>query len=103
MFDMKEYWQRPEVKELHNKRSRNRITYKGKRIYLEEKPRLGLCELCDVQGYTHIHHVEYDESDVLKNTVELCPSCHGKETMKVEQRIHDPINGRFIMEVKKNE
>jgi hypothetical protein len=52
----------------------------GKRqILLKDNPRTGVCSLCRKQGKTHLHHINYHENDPLKDTVELCISCHNKE------------------------
>lgn len=58
------------------------ISFKGKRIVLKEKPRTGYCEQCSNNIFdetckrTSMHHFIYDENDPLKNTIELCNSCH---------------------------
>ena len=65
-------------KEWFNKRLR----FKNERINLKENPRKGICKICNKQGLTHIHHIQYHEDDPLKDTVELCPSCHRKKKIK---------------------
>jgi len=64
-----------------------RIVFKGKRISIKKNPRIGVCNWCRaVVGIdckqTQMHHVEYHDDDVLKDTIELCVSCHGKESMR---------------------
>lgn len=58
-----------------------RINFKGRRIYLEENPRIGVCNLCrNVVPFdcerTAMHHEKYDESEPLKYTLEVCTICH---------------------------
>ena len=31
---------------------------------------------------TSLHHEKYDDSDPLKHTIEVCNSCHGKDSME---------------------
>jgi len=67
----------PRVKVI---RERVRMRYKGKMIELKENPRTGYCSICNWEGLTHIHHfAEYHDDDPLKDTIELCPSCHAKQ------------------------
>lgn len=58
--------------------STKRIRFKGKFISLNLEPRTGVCNLCRFVGLTHMHHTQYDESDPLKHTIEICASCHMK-------------------------
>ncbi len=70
-----------------------RISFKGKDVYVNKRPRKGICKLCgkkigdtytDCYGkqkiikFTHMHHNKYDKSDPIKHTKELCPSCHSE-------------------------
>ena len=58
----------------------------GKLIRVKENPRKGVCQWCGKKGFTNIHHfAEYHEDDPLKDTVELCASCHTKETRRLEK------------------
>ena len=57
----------------------NGLSFKGKWVELEFNPRLGKCSKCGFNGRTHLHHKQYDESNPLKNTIELCASCHRAE------------------------
>jgi hypothetical protein len=64
-----------------------RINFKGKNKRLKINPRKGVCSLCGaMKGIdckrTAMHHLIYDESDPLANTIELCLSCHMKEHAK---------------------
>jgi hypothetical protein len=68
-----------------------RIKYKDKRVYLDKIPRTGVCKLCGARvgvdcQRTHIHHAKYDDSDVIKNTVEVCPACHNRLTFNWDKR-----------------
>lgn len=48
------------------------------------KVRNGICQRCGKVGQTHLHHEEYDDTNILKYTVELCPSCHAKESWRLD-------------------
>jgi len=66
----------PKWRSINNKR---RIKFKGKHILLKENPRTGVCSLCNHHGRTNTHHfAEYHDDDPLKDTIELCVSCHHK-------------------------
>ena len=71
-------------KEYRLKNQQSRIVFKGKRVYHALKIiRIGICNLCRaVVGFdckrTNMHHEEYDNENVLKHTIEVCPSCHKK-------------------------
>jgi len=60
--------------------SARRIWFKTKRVYVKDCPRTGICSLCRRKGLTHLHHIQYDENEPLAHTIEVCPSCHMKET-----------------------
>ena len=82
------------------------LHYRGKQIWLGFNPRKHICQRCGKRGFTHMHHfAEYHDDDPLRDTIELCRSCHGKESWKLgqyeEARKHrkpiivkDPKNGR---------
>lgn len=71
-------------KEYSREKSKEKITFKGKRVILNHNPRIGICSNCHkrvIDGeikQTQMHHTQYDESNPLAFTVELCPSCHQK-------------------------
>jgi len=65
-----------------NNPKRIRLRFKDKSVLLKENPRKGICSKCCKKGYTHIHHLEYHNNDVLKDAIELCASCHAYETWK---------------------
>lgn len=69
------------------------LLFKNKRVSLKDNPRIGQCQKCDkkIGDYyinkfgkraiikrTGIHHIKYHENNVLKDTIELCVSCHAK-------------------------
>ena len=73
---------------------RKSFLFKKKRIHLPEDPRKEVCSNCGRQRRTDMHHDEYDESDPLAYTRELCRSCH----MKISPRTRDS-RGRFLPKV----
>jgi hypothetical protein len=67
----------------HRGERKARITFKVgdhefKRLYVDGEPRQGTCSECGIVGQTHLHHDSYDPNDPLKDTRELCVSCHTK-------------------------
>ena len=79
--------------ELIKKFNGRRMKFKDKIIFLKENPRKGVCGYCgkkigdefvnhkgetDIIKKTDIHHEEYHLDNPLKNSIELCVSCHGK-------------------------
>ena len=59
------------------------MKFRDKHIHVKENPRIGVCNLCRaVVGTdcekTSIHHLEYHDDDPLRDTIELCNSCHAK-------------------------
>jgi hypothetical protein len=62
-----------------------RLTYKGKYLFAHEKVRNNQCIKCGKIGYTHLHHVIYHDDNPLKDTMELCASCHAVETWKTRR------------------
>jgi len=70
--------------------SPRRLNYKGKSIPLKERVLTGVCSWCHRKvgegiKRTHIHHLQYHDNDVLKDTIELCPSCHYKESWRLRR------------------
>ena len=59
-----------------------RIWFKDRRIELKQNPKTHVCSLCRKQGLTHMHHLEYHYDDPIKDTIELCVSCHNKQRNK---------------------
>jgi len=62
-----------------------RIKFKGKQIQIGINPRKGICSKCGKKAETDMHHTKYDRNNVLANTVELCNSCHIKETWRTRE------------------
>ena len=65
--------------------SHNRMHFNKKDLHLQFNPRTGFCSNCGRVGKTHLHHDQYDEANPLAHTVELCMSCHMKETWRAKQ------------------
>jgi hypothetical protein len=69
-------------KQRHNEVMSNRITFKGKRVYLKENPRKGICTDCGAviaekqTRQAPMHHEKYIEEKPDDCTVEICDSCH---------------------------
>jgi hypothetical protein len=75
----------------------NRIYFKGRTRAVNIIPRIGVCNFCRaVKGlinaqmdklckFTSIAHLSYHEDDILKDTIELCISCHSKYDMNVRK------------------
>lgn len=66
--------------------------YRGKHISYLRDIRCGVCNWCRaVLGIDtdkmHLHHDEnkYDDTNPLRFTIELCPRCHGKETIRLSR------------------
>jgi len=81
--------------EMRRQRNERRIKFRNKQVTLSHNPRTGYCSWCTNNIHdgsckkTQIHHREYHEDDFLKDTVELCASCHRKETIRLS-RSDDP-------------
>jgi hypothetical protein len=78
-------------KETQENTLNRRLTFKGKLIHLPEEFRINKCSECGkvypdgLKQRTQIHHIKYDENDVLKSTIELCRSCHMKLHWKLRR------------------
>ena len=74
-----------------------RLVYKDKRLFMKENPRTGICSICHmkvgeeyincfgkiaIMKQTQMHHIQYHDDEPLKDTIELCVSCHRKEHIK---------------------
>ena len=81
-------YQRYDKKYDKEVRQKKRITFKDKRIRLKVYPRTGYCSWCPNNIFdkscrrTSMHHLEYMDGKPLDKTIEICNSCHIKETMK---------------------
>jgi hypothetical protein len=86
-----------ETKEQIKNRNARRFRFLERNPYLKENPRKGVCQFCNkkvgdeyincfgkiaIINKPHIHHINYHDTDILKDTIELCVSCHIKETNK---------------------
>jgi len=60
------------------------IRFKDEQIHVGKFVREGLCQHCGKTGYTHLHHEQYDIENILRHTIELCPSCHAKESWRLD-------------------
>ena len=91
----------PKYNPINCKRNNTRkIFFKGKFVYLKKNPKKGICSWCkkkigdsyiNAKGQiakmkrTAMHHIEYHEADVLEDTIEICASCHGKESARLRK------------------
>jgi hypothetical protein len=72
------------------------LNFKGKPVMFKERVRKDFCQICGkkrgdeyinrrgekaIIELTHLHHIEYHENDVLKDTLELCVSCHHRKNL----------------------
>lgn len=85
----KEYYYKNHENKLQYAREHNKkkMLFKYRHIPLPSDPRIGICNWCRaVKGIdckrTALHHDndQYDNLDPLRYTIELCNSCHCKET-----------------------
>lgn len=99
----------PEQRKRWNDISYQKMRHKGIRfklkcIHLKHNPRTGVCQRCrkkigdeyinwygkvNIIKKTDMHHIEYHEDNPLEDTIELCMSCHSKETWKSRKRKHN--------------
>ena len=70
--------------------NKNQIRFKDKKIYLGFNPKTGVCSLCRYQGKTHMHHIKYHPEDPLKDTIELCISCHNTQR-RLQSKLGRPV------------
>ena len=80
------------------KRVGKALSFKGKLIHLKENPRKGICQSCGKQTVTDIHHIQYHDDEPLKDTLELCPSCHCKESWRLGQM--NPVKSKRSTKVR---
>lgn len=88
--------------EKHKDKDKKRIRFKNSRPRLTEEYKTGKCDWCGKKigdsyvtkkGKTgiitamHTHHLEYHDGDVLKDTLQLCPQCHGIESARLKKII----------------
>jgi hypothetical protein len=78
----KEYYIKNRDRE--QEKNKRRINIKGQNVvYVESNPRTGQCSIClrkvgEGIKQTQIHHINYHD-DPLKDTIEVCVSCHNKQ------------------------
>lgn len=77
-------------KQYAMKNNPRRVRFGNKRVIIIKtidlkSPRKGTCQICGKVGRTNIHHKQYHNEDPLKDTIELCVSCHTKESWKLGQ------------------
>lgn len=70
----------PEARRITNAR---RFVYKDKVEMMSAERRTGVCNMCRaVAGIdckkTVLHHVQYEDSNPIAHTIEICQSCHDK-------------------------
>ena len=64
------------------------LVFKGKTIQLKERVLTGVCSLCGTADRkTNMHHIKYHDNDPLKDTIELCQSCHVKEHWRLGSKL----------------
>ena len=90
------------------KKKRYSVTYKTVTVHFNKNPRTGICECCEKKFKTHLHHWKYvykpkevkkNPELALKNTSELCYSCH--KLGNALYHVNNPINKRKIDKLKK--
>ena len=83
---------------LNPKYNKRTLYYKNKKHHFPFDIRTGICQLCKKKSITARHHLEYHDDDVLKDTIEVCRSCHNKEGRRLGQykiRVRNK-KGQFI-------
>lgn len=88
------------TKDYLKKYNDKRLLFKDKQIYLSDPPRKGKCSWCGNKvGDEYIdrfgkaaktkrvsmHHIQYHDYNPSKDTVELCCSCHSKESARLRK------------------
>ena len=93
----REYWN-PKI--LH---------FRGRKIVYDQNIRTGYCYFCKKYGRTqnyykrtYLHHLDYDDSDPIKWTLELCSGCHyrcdPKNRMQVSRSYWKKDDARWFVE-----
>lgn len=68
------------------------VKFHGKPVRLDHNPRTGICSNCKRSIHTgeikvtNLHHDEYDESNPLAHTRELCVRCHRQLHAQLRRR-----------------
>jgi hypothetical protein len=83
-------FQRTARKAMERIRKAKELYFKTKAVRITYTPRIGVCNWCravipfDTKS-THMHHEAYHDDDPVKDAIELCVSCHRKETIRLKQ------------------
>ena len=87
------------TKEVIARDNKKRFLFRNKIVRSKQTLRIGKCSWCikkigdtyinhlgklDIIEKTHIHHIRYHYDNPEKDTIELCPSCHMKESRRLE-------------------
>jgi hypothetical protein len=73
-------------KKYNDKYNIRKIKFIDRQIIIDKNPKSGYCSWCPNNIHdgsckvTNMHHIKYDKNNVLANTIEICASCHAKET-----------------------
>ncbi len=78
----------------HKKYNPRRMKFKERIIMLKADPRNGVCNLCRAVvpfdcGRTQMHHEEYDDTNPLAHTIEICSSWHIKKHPEIIKKRWD--------------
>ena len=69
--------------------NKNKVKFLDKQICVTKNPRTGYCSWCPNNIHngsckrTNLHHIEYNDKNILENTIEICASCHAIETNRL--------------------
>lgn len=86
--------------EWHPITNKLRIRFLSKQLYIEQNPKIGVCNWCRaVKGQintqldklckqTHMNHESYHENNILKDTIEVCSSCHRRYHENMKKNIY---------------
>lgn len=81
----------------HKQKDRLRIRFRDKRPRLNQEYKKEKCDWCHkkigdqyvarngkigIIKSLHTHHIKYHDEDPLKDTVQICPQCHAKESAR---------------------
>jgi len=70
------------------------LHFRGQKIVFDQDIRKGECYFCKKYGrtqnyykQTYLHHLDYDDDDPLKWTLELCSGCHYRVDNKNRRQV----------------
>lgn len=71
-------------------RGYRRLRFKDRRIVLDVALRIGVCNWCRAVvpfdcKLTHMHHERYNPDNPKEGTIEVCITCHHKETHRLQR------------------